>query len=432
MKLPWLGIWAVMLSAIAGVAAESPAGDSFGKNIELAPFVVNGKKLSISIHARTKADRAYAQKFAEEVVGIAYETMGGESTGSGLVIIGREGEPHPVAIMQQFLELAAKGRLDPGVRAKLGDVDAKLTEWRALMRMDQAPEAEEGFKLTFDMIVPALPLPLEGPAAKLYQIAWAENFEPARVERKLRSLTVADLEADAFKKYDWAFYLPPRDAYLEVQNAIMKAAMKHEKMGVFKRTAIRSALFVFKPAIKKAVEGFRQGMLFMAVLRAQSGYNKEDIRLLTEAYTQVLMPDFKFNGGSERQRALEAIAAQKERNAEYAKDPYVSPPRLATFDATAYTACEGAYGPEEKDKKGQPLKPRRTLVRQEDGWRWEYRHGKPQTMYPAGARLLVSADGKFTIEFKADAQGAITAVEERRERFRETFPHATQGRDGKP
>jgi hypothetical protein len=134
------------------------------------------------------------------------------------------------------------------------------------------------------------------------------------------------------------------------------------------------------------------------------------------------MPDFKFNGGSERQRALEAIEKQKQLNAEYAKDPFVSPLRLASFEAAAYAAFEGAYGPVEKDKKGKPEKPRRALVRQEDTWLWEYRHGKPQTLFPAGERLLVSADGKLTVEFKADAQGVITGAEERRERYRETFP----------
>ena len=53
--------------------------------------MVQGKSLAIDIHARTKSDRRYAEKFADEVVEVAYETLEGDSTGKGLVIVGREG-----------------------------------------------------------------------------------------------------------------------------------------------------------------------------------------------------------------------------------------------------------------------------------------------------------------------------------------------------
>lgn len=420
--------FAVGLLLVGGFArADAPAAagkgsTAFGADVQFAPFVVNGEKLSIAIHARTKSDRSYATEFAEKGVRIAYETMA-KSTGAGLVIIGHEGEPHPVVVIRKFLAMAAAGELDPAVAARAGELDAKLADWKAIMRMDQVVEDEEnGLKITFDMIVPALPLPLEGLASKLYQLSWAEGFDATRVERKLRALTPADLESDLLAKYDWVFYLPPRDAYVGVQNTLMKEVMEKEKMGVFKRAAIRSALVVFKPAVKKAVEAFRQGMLLLTVLRARSDWNREDIRLLTEAYTNALMPDFKFNDGSEHERALAAIEKQKVKNAEYAKDPFVSPPRLAEFAAAAYAAFEGDYGPLPPRKDGKPEKPRRALVRQDDAWLWQYRHGKPQTLYPAGERLLVSADGKLTVEFKVDEKGVITAAEERRERQRETFP----------
>ncbi len=419
--------------ASAGFAAGA-AGEDFGKDVQLAPFVVKGQKLSISIHARTNGDRKYATEFAEDAVGIAYETMG-KSTGAGLVIVGREGEPHPVVVIRKFLALAQAGQLDAGVAARMGDLNAKMTQWKAIMRMDEEEEEddEKDFKITFDMIMPALPLPLEGIASKLYQLSWAEGFDDAKVEKKLRSLTLADLEGDAFAKYDWVFYLPPRNAYVGVQNAIMKEVMQKEKMGLFKRAAIKSALVVFKPAVKKAVEGFRKGMLFMTVLRARSDWGKDDIRLLTEAYTNVLMPDFKFNGGTERQRALEAIEKQKVKNAEYAKDPFVSPPRLATFEAAAFAPFEGGYGKLPVDKEGKPVKdgkPPRVLARKDDAWLWQYRRGKPSVLYPAGDRLLVSADGKLTVQFQVDEQGAVTGVEERRERYRQKFPRT--GLEPKP
>jgi hypothetical protein len=421
----WLGVAVVApLLASAGIAAEPPAaGADFGKDIQLAPFVVKGAPISISIHARTKGDRKYAQEFAEDVVGIAYETMG-KSTGSGLVIMGRQKEPHPVIVIRKFLAMAAAGQLDPVVAANAEAMSAKMADWQKIMGLadgeaDEDDDSKEEFKITFDMIMPALPLPLEGVASKLYQISWAEGFDDAKVEKKLRSLTVADLEGDALSKFNWVFYLPPRDAYIGVQNAVIKEVMAKEKMGLFKRAAIKTALLTFRPAIKKAVEGFRKGMLFMTVLRARSDYSKSDIRQLTEAYVNVLMPDFKFNGDTERARALEAIEKQKVRNAEYAKDPYISPARLATFDPAAYAAFEGGYGVV-KGKDGKPDVPRMNFSRKDDTWLWQYRTRKPKVLYPAGDRLFVSADGKSTLEFKLDEQGAITGAEERWERGRNT------------
>ncbi|MBL9219554.1 MAG: hypothetical protein JNG82_13770 [Opitutaceae bacterium] len=411
------------LLGTAGFAAGS-AGEDFGKDVQLAPFVVKGQRLSISIHARTKGDRKYAEAFAEDAVGIAYETMG-KSTGAGLVIVGREGEPHPVVVIRKFLAMSAAGQLDPAVAAKTRELVELMDRWKATLNIDQdAEDDEKDFKITFDMIMPALPLPLEGLASKLYQLSWAEGFAEAKVDQKLRALTLAELESDALAKYDWAFYLPPRNAYVGVQNAVMQEVMQKEKMGLFKRAAIKSALVVFKPAVKKAVEGFRKGMLFLTVLRARSGWSKDDIKFLTGAYMEVLMPDFKFNGGTERARALAAIEQQKVKNAEYAKDPYISPARLATFDPAAYAPFEGDYGKLPVDKQGKLVKdgkPPRALVRQDDAWLWRYRRGKPTVLHPAGERLFVSADGKLSVQFKIDEQGAITGAEERRERHRQTY-----------
>jgi hypothetical protein len=166
-------------------------------------------------------------------------------------------------------------------------------------------------------------------------------------------------------------------------------------------------------------------MLFMTVLRARSGWNEGDIRALTEAYTNVLMPDFKFNEGSTQQRALEAIEKAKIKNAEYAKDPFVSPPRLAAFDPAAYAAFAGDYGVT-VDKDGKAGKPSLVIARKDEAWQGQYRHGKPLVLYPAGERLLVSADGKLTLQFQLDEKGAVTGVEERRERHRHIFPRKVQ------
>jgi hypothetical protein len=147
----WLGAGvAGLVLSVAAFAAEPAEGD-FGKDIQLAPFVVNGAPVSISIHARTKGDRRYAEEFAEDVVSIAYETIG-KSIGAGLVIMGRDGEPHPVVVIRKFLAMAAAGQLDPAVAAKTGELNALIADWKAIMHLDEntadADDAEEnGFTI---------------------------------------------------------------------------------------------------------------------------------------------------------------------------------------------------------------------------------------------------------------------------------------------
>ena len=168
---------------------------------------------------------------------------------------------------------------------------------------------------------------------------------------------------------------------------------------------------------KTAVEGMRKGMLYLTVLRAESGYSKDDSMALTGAYVEVLMPDFKFDGGTLHQRALEAIERQKTKNAEYAKDPFVSPARLTQFDAAAYAPFEGEY----VEDVGKKLTTR-TFKRKDGGFVWQYQQRPPRPFFPAGDRLFVSADGKMTIQFHVDEKDVITGVEERRERYRHTIP----------
>ncbi|MBI2513374.1 MAG: hypothetical protein HYV96_15455 [Opitutae bacterium] len=411
--------------APAAASVTAASDEEFGKDVKLAPFVVKGEKISLAVYARTNSDRRYATDFAEEVLRVAFETMN-KSTGAGLVIVGRDGEPHPVVTMRKFIALAEAGQLQPGMAELARALDAQLIAWKTTLNLDekQRDPDRNGPNISFDALVPALPVPLEGVSAKLYQLAWAEGFDDARLTAKLRALTVADLESNAFAKYDWVFYLPPRHAFDGVIDQMITQVMEREKMGFLKRATVRSAMVVFRPAIKKAVEGFRKAMLFLTVLQARSGWSKDDIKALTGAYLQVLMPDFKFNDSEEQthERVMAAIEKQKVRNAEYAKDPFVSPARLGAFDAAAYARFEGSYGTLVKAKKDKATKPSRMLVRENDTWLWQYRSGKPTVLYPAGDRLFVSADGRLTVEFKLAANGAVTGAEERRVRHRQTFP----------
>lgn len=399
-------------------SAEAPPGD-FGKDIQLAPFMVQGRSLAIEIHARTKSDRRYAEKFADAVVEVAYETLEGESTGKGLVIVGVKGEPHPIQLFRQFLDLARSEQLDPSVKEAVAELEGRVKALQEMIKFD----ADEETGITFDTLMPALPVPLIGTASRLYQRAWAEGFDAARVATMFRTLTRDDLTRDELQRYDWVFYLPPHSATSAVLKDMLNKGMKAEKMGIIKRAALRTAVFAAGPIIRKAAEGMRKAMLFSTILQAESNYSKEDINDLTEAYAQELMPDLKPGSGDERRRALAAIEKQKIENAEYAKNPYVKPDRLATFDPAAYAPFEGDY-------TSRPPQPTHHFVKVGESFEWTRGKGDPQLYHPAGDRLFVRADGQMTLEFLVDGTGVVTGVEERWHRGRRTIqraPAAAQG-----
>lgn len=406
----WVSV-AVACLILSGVGIAAPLTESdFGKDVELAPFMVNGKSLSVSIHARTKADRRYAEKFADEVVQIAYETLA-HSTGKGLIIVGAAGEPHPILVMRKFLVMARAGQLDPSMAESGGELDAALKKIQEAIRIDEDPDKPMG--ITFEMFLPAVPLPLEGVASKLYQLAWAEGFDDARIEQKLKALTRADLNRDELSRYDWVFYLPPYGTTTKVFKEVMNKAMAANRMGLLQRAAVRSALFVFSPVVKQAIESIRKGMLYMTILRAESKYAAGDVEALVQVYVQAMMPDLKPGSGDEHRRALAAIEKQKIANVDYAKDPFVKPARLATSDPAAYATFEGEYTLE-------PPKATHWFKPEGDSYRWNYKKDKPRVFYPAGDRLLVNEDGSMTIRFLVDDNGAVTGVEERWIRRRQT------------
>lgn len=401
--------------AVITHAAPEQAAPEFGKNVELAPFAVKGKPLSVSIHARSKSDRKYGEKFADEVVQVAYETMG-DSTGKGLLIVGVDGEPHPINFFRRFIELAKAGKLDPGVAEAAVQVEGMIQKMQGIIKVKD--EDGEDIGITFDTFVPALPMPLEGTASRLYQLAWAEKFDAARVEKMLTSLTPADLERPDLIRFGWVLYLPPQAATSRVMKEVLDKAMKKEKMGVFKRAAVKSAMFVFAPVIKKATEALRKGMLFRTILDAESSYSDDDLNELTKVYVGAMMPDLKPGSSGDRERVLAAIEKQKIANAEYAKDPFVTPTRLANYDPAAYAPFIGDYS-------NKPPEVTHRFKREGDSFQWNYRDEKPRTYYPAGDRLLVNEAGTVTIQFIVDEAGTVTGVEERWKRTRQTIPRKT-------
>ncbi len=309
-------------ATFASAAAKPTAPkDDFMPYVELAPFVVNGEKLSVYVHARNKADRRYAENLAEEVVKVVNEAVTKE-TGKGLVIIGKKGEPHPIFVFRKFLALAQDGKLDPAVAARAPELSSMLHHWEEGVGDKKGNgihiESDgDGDDIEFDKIVTALPLPLEGVGAKLYQLAWAEGFDDKKVEARLRALHAGDLDGTMFARFDWVFYLAPRGALENVLDEIIADALKKEKMGFFERVAVKGALLIVKPIIRKAIEGLRQGIMFDTVVSARTPYTREEITKLTGAYLGVFMPDEKDkSGGTEHERAVKAVREQVKQLAE--------------------------------------------------------------------------------------------------------------------
>ena len=311
--------FAVVAGARPVAAAEATPKDEFSTMVKLAPFVVNGNTLAVSIHARTSRDRRYAEEFAEAVIKVIWEGMT-ESTGKGLVIIGQKGEPHPIAVFRKFQALAAAGKLDPAVAARGAELAEMLDHWQHVVNDSKSKDAgEDGdVDLDFEKIVTALPLPLKGVGAKLYQLAWFEKFDDAKVEAKLAALRAADLERDLFARYDWVFYLPPKGAFDVVLDQIIAEALKKEEVGFFARTAVKTAMLVVKPKIRRAIESLRRGEMLQTVVQARTKFSPEEVSALMEAYVGTTMGDEKTTGGTEHERAVKAVRAQIRKNAEKA------------------------------------------------------------------------------------------------------------------
>lgn len=414
---PFLLVCSTFLNSAtaASLTKNTNSTSRFLPYVEMAPFEVAGEQLAVSIHARTRSDRKYARKFAEEVIGIAFQTMN-TTTGHGLVIVGRKGEPHPVFVYRKFMAMAGAGQLNPQVAELQRNLTHIMQEWEE--GVDFGDGGKDEPDIDFEMVVEAIPLPLEGIGSKLYQWAWAEGFDVEKVEYKFHDLRTADFESDELAQFDWVFYLPPKSAFSEVLKDIVPTMMEHADLGFLQRTAVRSALFVFKPLIKRAVEGARKGMLFMTVLRAMSDYSQDDIEALTEAYIEASMP---FGGDNHYDTPLDAILAQKTENAEYAKDPFVAPEPLGTPDLANFTQFEADFS----DTEGKTT--HRFRIR-DDTCTWQYLDHEPMLFYPAGTHTLVRQDGKMTIEFLFDESGGIYGVEERWKRRRKSVERVPRNR----
>ena len=304
-------------------APAAAAQDDFSSLVKLAPFVVNGKSLAISVYARSRSDRRYGEQFAERVAKVVHEAVTTE-TGKGLVIVGARGEPHPFVVFRKFLALADDGKLDPGLAARAPELRAMMARWQSATESADDADGDSGIDLQAERILPALPLPLAGIGAKLYQLAWEEKFDDAKVDAALRALRPGDLERrDRFKAFDWVFYLPPKGAFDDVLDDLIAAALKQEKMGLFARTAAQGVLLFVKPMIRRVIEGMREGLMFMTVVQAQTRLGEKEVSALTAAYIEAFVPfdaDAKRPPGrNDHERAVNAVRARLQRDTEKTK-----------------------------------------------------------------------------------------------------------------
>lgn len=304
-----LALSALFTPARASEKTASATSEEFASLVKMAPFVVKGQPLAISIYARSKGDRRYGEQFSEGVFQVVFQTIT-ESTGKGLVIVGAKGEPHPIFVFRKFLTLAKDGRLDPQVAAHGPELSKMMERWRhALSDEGKGGEKkDEPVDLEYDRIVAALPLPLEGIGTKLYQLAWEERFDEARVEARLCALREADLgRPDMFKRFDWAFYLPPKGAFDRVLNELISDALKKEDVGFFARMAVKTVLLAVKPKIRRIIEGVRQGLLLMTIVQARTQYGEQEVSDLTGAYIEAFLPSDKKDELSDQERCLKAV-----------------------------------------------------------------------------------------------------------------------------
>lgn len=411
-----LTLFVSMLGPIYSDSIDKAELDTFFMPIiNLDPLVVKSEEFSVSVFARSNPEKNYVERFAHSVVEVAYETIE-KSTGHGLVIAGGKKAPHPISIFNSFLDLDQNGLLNPDLADSANELRAILDNWESLANEDEEEieSGEEDFHIDFESIATALPMPLEGVATQLYLVAWFEGFESERIDERLKNLHRSDLEQYELSKYDWIFYLPPKNSINKVIHTLLPAFMKEAELGFFKRIAIRSAIATFKPMIKDAAESIRKGILYYTVLNAMGTIEKDDLSALCEAYIEAIMPHGKIFPGDKKQRALEAIEKQKVENSEYAKDPFVAPARLSAVEVASFSKFQGEYGYDQKASRSFSIN--------ENCFYWQKWTREPQPVFPASDSLFVSDNGKWTIEFICDDEGKVTSVEERWARNRETMP----------
>ncbi|MBK1876563.1 hypothetical protein [Pelagicoccus mobilis] len=405
---------ACLLLSAGNELSAKPKDDAkqFSDYYELEPFQVTGEEIPITVFARNGGDRSYATRFAHKVVEVAYRTLE-RSPGSGLVIIGRSGEPHPITLFEKFMETAQSDNASPELKAIATELENGFGKWREKIHFEM-DEGDDDIPFDVRKLVDAFPIPLPQMAAQLYLLAWERNFDPEQVDTLLAQLKATDLKQQDFEEFTWIFYLPPRNSLNKVLKEVLPLAFEAGDLGPVKRALARAAIAAFKPLIKDAVEGVRKGVLYWSVLTAnEAAFNEGDIEALASVYIESQMPKGKVFGSDKTGRGIEAIERQKLKNAEYAKDPFVLPTPLESFDSASFATFEGRYGDEGHRNK--------TFFSENGSFFWQEGDDDPVEYLPAGESYLVSSQNDVTLRFMPGETPSFFKVELRKGRFRHTF-----------
>ncbi|MDQ8179609.1 hypothetical protein [Pelagicoccus sp. SDUM812005] len=402
--------------SLAALAQAKPRNQdlSFEDFYELEPIQVTGQEIPITVFARSGGDRRYATRFAHNVVEVAYDTLE-RSPGAGLIIIGKPGEPHPIKLLENFMAQAQGDDAPAELRQIADELEQSVQKWREKIdfKMDD-DEGEEDFPIDIDTLIDAFPMPMPPIAAQLYLLAWELDFEPKRIDQRLSTLTVADLEAQNFEAFRWVFYLPPKNTLNKVLKEVLPLAFKEAELGPVKRALARAAIATFKPLIKDAVEGVRKGVLYWSVLSANAAaFHDGDIELLSGKYIESQMPRGKILGSDKTERGIEATRKQKAENEEYAKDPFVVLQAVDDFDPQRFLPYLGRYGDEGHRNK--------RFFEDAGRYYWQEGDDEPIEFLPAGELFFVSTQKDTTLQFFPGETPSYTQVELRKGRFRHTF-----------
>lgn len=408
---------ATCLAALIPSDAVANQEPQFSDFYELEPFEVTGEEIPITIFARNGGDRAYGTRFAHQVVEMAYQTLE-RSPGSGLLIVGKLGETHPITLFERFKERSLAEDASPELKAISSKIEEDFGKWQENIDINltgaKASGAETEIDLDPQALVNAFPIPLPATAAQLYVLAWERRFDPEQFEKLLSQIKAEDLESDAFEEFTWVFYLPPRKSVNVIIKEALPAVFEAENLGFFKRSFARAAVATFKPMIKDFVEAVRKGVLYWSVLHAnREAFNEGDIQELAKAYIRSQMPRGKLLGGGKSDRALEFIERQKTKNAEYAKDPFIAPIPLDAFDIASFAPYEGTYRKPDHNAKKLYIEDGSLFLKQGEK--------EPELMLPAGPNFLVSKNQSKTLRLIPGETPSFNQIEIRAKRYRHSF-----------
>ncbi len=385
------GIWLILcrwalLSPLAGAAIFSARAQ------DPLPTINLQETDRISIFAEKAGQRNYAERFAESVYEAAYATTG-ESAGKGLVIMGNFDQPHPIVLVKQYMDIAdsteglVNGPLFESIMGKA------IKDWE---EADQSMQDEIGVDI--ESIAYVIPMPLQPALLNLYLAAREEGFDEAKVAERYSTLKPMEVRFGDFEQYGWVIYLPPKNAIDRAIKDVLPNVMKKEKMGFFKRSMVKGAVFTFKPVIRDAMEGVRKSLLYESILKATSDLGEEDIEELKGAYMGALMPRGRVISRDKDKKSVKAVEAKLAEIKQYQSNPYVAPTEVLEDLPETIASLVGDYRGKEDGRLN-------VFIEDDQLFMKEYNRDAVR-LWAVSDSLFTTEDRQKTIEFVVEDDGS--------------------------